>query len=190
MKQCTQCGSVKSLAEFYQRGDRPAGYRPNCKSCCRAACRANRSAHVDARRASCKRWREEHPEQVRARNKTRSKAWYEANKKRRFALTTAWVAAHPNAVKVIRRTWQKANLEKVAAKTAVRRAATLRASPTWAEHEAIGKVYAKAKEFGMEVDHVVPLQSDRVCGLHVWANLQLLSAPDNRAKSNRFWPDM
>jgi hypothetical protein len=64
------------------------------------------------------------------------------------------------------------------------------AMPFWAEKEAITLVYKKAKEHGWTVDHIVPLQSKLVCGLHVWNNLQVMDKPLNQSKSNLHWPDM
>lgn len=39
-----------------------------------------------------------------------------------------------------------------------------------------------------EVDHVVPIKHDEVCGLHVLSNLQLLTRRQNRSKGNKFCP--
>jgi hypothetical protein len=38
----------------------------------------------------------------------------------------------------------------------------------------------------VHVDHIYPLNSDWVCGLHCEQNMQLLIAADNIAKSNHY----
>lgn len=40
------------------------------------------------------------------------------------------------------------------------------------------------------VDHIVPLASPLVSGLHCPANLEVVRKPENQAKSNLFWPQM
>jgi hypothetical protein len=40
----------------------------------------------------------------------------------------------------------------------------------------------------VHVDHIVPLQNNLVCGLHIPCNLQLMDARENRAKCNSFIP--
>jgi hypothetical protein len=71
-----------------------------------------------------------------------------------------------------------------------------KATPAWANLAAIDVLYIEAKRRELEtgvkwhVDHIVPLKSKLVCGLHVEANLVVLTASENIAKSNRYWPDM
>lgn len=81
-----------------------------------------------------------------------------------------------------------------AAKTKLKRlrgkAQTKRALPKWADSAAIRTFYEAAYVLSLEVDHIVPLRSPLVCGLHVEHNLQLLTRQENAAKGNRWWPDM
>lgn len=65
------------------------------------------------------------------------------------------------------------------------------ATPPWLGEsgiEAIRKKYADRPP-GYHVDHIVPLKSHLVCGLHVPWNLQHLPAGPNMSKSNTYWPD-
>lgn len=83
-----------------------------------------------------------------------------------------------------------------AARNARRRAAKRQAVPAWSNRDKIKEFYETANGLGMltgewhDVDHIVPLQSDIVCGLHCEANLQVLIRKENRMKSNCQWPDM
>lgn len=76
--------------------------------------------------------------------------------------------------------------------TAKRRAAKLRATPSWANAAAIKTIYEEAKRLSIltgiphHVDHIIPLQGSLVCGLHVENNLQILTASENSRKKNRF----
>jgi hypothetical protein len=118
------------------------------------------------------------------------KTWRIANKKRRAADMAAWRLKNPGRSAVFHKKWQANNLDKCRANNARRHAAKLRAVPAWAELDKIATVYAKAKQYGFTVDHVVPLQHPLVCGLHVWHNLQLLDESENAKKKNYHWPDM
>lgn len=72
----------------------------------------------------------------------------------------------------------------------------LRAEPKWSDRAGMRRVYEAAANLssstGMtyHVDHIVPLNSDLVCGLHCLANLQILPDRENIKKSNRHWPGM
>lgn len=82
--------------------------------------------------------------------------------------------------------YAKRNLAWKAAHCAKRRAAKLKATPPWVNLKDIEDVYKEAQYFGLVVDHIVPLQNKRVCGLHTWDNLQLLTREENCKKNNRF----
>lgn len=54
--------------------------------------------------------------------------------------------------------------------------------------DGIADVYKEAEYQQMYVDHIIPLRSKLVCGLHVWENLQLLTPTENMKKGNKFNP--
>lgn len=93
-----------------------------------------------------------------------------------------------------RRSWKKANPEYTQASSNARKRRARHATPPWltAEHkQQIREMYLTArrltKSTGVKyvVDHIVPLRSEEVCGLHVPWNLQILTHNDNCAKSNK-----
>ena len=73
------------------------------------------------------------------------------------------------------------------AKEAKYRANKLASTPKWANLKLIEYIY-DCKPYGCHVDHIIPLQGDIVCGLHVETNLQYLTAEENMSKGNRFNP--
>lgn len=79
----------------------------------------------------------------------------------------------------------------VASQGAARRSRKRFASPSWADRQAIRSIYAQAKDLTertgeqWHVDHIYPLAGENVCGLHVEGNLQVITAKQNLAKSNR-----
>ena len=91
--------------------------------------------------------------------------------------------------------WVKANPERWSAITGRRRAAKLRARINQdeeflllvdSEAHLLRRLRFEATGIKWEVDHIVPLQGKRVCGLHVPQNLQVIPAVMNRSKSNKF----
>lgn len=82
------------------------------------------------------------------------------------------------------------------ARNAKRNAAKKKATQAWANKFFIVEAYrlAKLREKvcggRWNVDHIVPLQSKLVCGLHVEHNLRVVTQTENQRKSNMFWPDM
>ena len=138
-------------------------------------------------------------------------AWYQRNKERlrlmreqrhsvnkdirRKALAT-YKARNPSVIRAIQTRWRKKNSAYHAAKCAERHARKLQATPKWAIKFFIEEAYRLAalrtKIFGFRwhVDHIVPLQSKIVCGLHTHHNIQVIPGRDNQSKNNRRWPGM
>lgn len=53
---------------------------------------------------------------------------------------------------------------------------------------AMRRIYREAHAAGLVVDHIVPLASPLVCGLHVPWNLQGIDRLENQKKGNVWWP--
>ena len=70
------------------------------------------------------------------------------------------------------------------ANKAKRRASELKATPKFANLNKIKEIYKNCPK-GYHVDHIIPLQSKIVCGLHVEWNLQYLTPSANSSKSNK-----
>jgi hypothetical protein len=101
-----------------------------------------------------------------------------------------WRLANPERYAATKRAHYVANKTKYLARARRHKAALLRATPVWADLEAINDFYREAarvtRETGIphDVDHVIPLQGKNVCGLHVETNLQVLPRAANRRKWN------
>lgn len=63
------------------------------------------------------------------------------------------------------------------------------AQPKWLDEFELlwlDEIYDLARLRRLEVDHIIPLNSKTVCGLHVPWNLQLLPMLQNRQKGNKY----
>lgn len=73
-----------------------------------------------------------------------------------------------------------------------RRALQLSATPPWFDPESTRSIYLEARRLTLDsgiqhdVDHIVPLKNDKVCGLHVAWNLRVITHVENIRKHNRF----
>lgn len=89
--------------------------------------------------------------------------------------------------------WRDANKDRIRFYANARRAMKLQATPKWAEEEweQILALYAEAQRLEQEtgikyhVDHIIPLQSELVCGLHCLSNLRVITQKENNQKNNK-----
>ena len=88
--------------------------------------------------------------------------------------------------------YRKKNKDKLLAQTRARQAAKLNRTPPWADLKKVEEFYFEARRLSEEtgilhhVDHIVPLQSKFVSGLHVETNLRIVPAKVNLSKNNKF----
>ena len=154
--------------------------------------RANYAKNPELKRAMTRAWEQANPEKVKASKRAHSKK----RSKHIMGRVREWVRKNPEKRKANVSKWDKANRDSCNARDAKRRATKLNATPKWANTFFIKEAYELAnlrtKMFGFrwEVDHIVPLQSKIVCGLHVENNLRVIPLRDNRTKSNIIWPNM
>jgi hypothetical protein len=95
-----------------------------------------------------------------------------------------------------KRRYKANNPDKVCASTAHRRAKAIQATPKWSDKFIIAEAYSLARlrnnvtGIKWHVDHIVPLRSKLVCGLHAHTNIRVIPAIENMRKNNKHWPDM
>lgn len=177
MKRCTDCGIEKELTCFSPQKKGRFGVTSICKPCTSERGKAWHAANRDYSIAQ-------------------KAAYNHANKDRVSAYAKEWRTKNAERSKAIAAIWTINNRDKKRAATAGRRAAKMRAMPPWANMADIQKFYACAlrvtQQTGIKanVDHIVPLQSDLVCGLHCAANLTIVTEALNKRKGNLWWPDM
>lgn len=122
--------------------------------------------------------------------------WREKNPEKQREAEHRWKNNNAERHNAINRAWGEKNKAKRIAYCRERRANKLNATPQWADREAILAYYENAQNMTEQegekynIDHIVPLQSNLVCGLHVEANLQIIKQRENQSKGNRWWPDM
>jgi len=131
-------------------------------------------------------------EEKKERKRLRDKLWYEKNKARKKEAHRLWHEANKEKARAYSREYYYNNKDKSRFRCKKRRQIKIRARPSWYESEKdeIKKLYRKAKELGLVVDHIVPLNSKLVCGLHTLSNLQLLDPIENSKKYNLFLEEL
>jgi len=130
-------------------------------------------------------WRKRNKEAI----AKRVSAWAKANPEKARAKTARYRVRTPDA-------WSKQYQRdplKYAVKSAERRARKLNATPAWANEFFIREIYdlarlrTKVTGIPWEVDHIVPLKSPVVCGLHVEHNLRVIPRSENKLKRNHHY---
>jgi len=123
--------------------------------------------------------------------RNRNKKYKNGNREKVNEMARRHYHNNKHRISIYRKLYRSRNPFIHCANEAKRKAAKLKATPSWANLEEIKKVYAESKKLSEEtgvlhhVDHVVPLRGKAVCGLHVHYNLQVITAIENSRKYNK-----
>lgn len=189
MKKCSKCQTKKSFSEFHKNKASPDGYAFYCKPCKKEHAAKNYEKHKEHIQKKNKEWAENNKE----RKAATDSEWQRNNRDKRNAAFRRWKEKHRSLYLKRAKDYDSRNLAKKAARETKRRARKLQATPAWADLGKIEVFYLAAKAMDFfnpfykhHVDHVIPLQNNKVCGLHVEDNLQILTASENQSKGNKF----
>ena len=196
MKTCSKCKIERGLDRFPASSRNKNRLDSWCKNCRAAASKLRAAKNPDAVREAARKWRE-----------ANAKEYREVNREKIRLYQKAYVAKHPDRVRESRRSYVLRNPDAVAASAQKSRADDARknymnayvrgrqarqkkATPIWVNMQKVRAVYAEARKIrksgvNVHVDHIVPIKSDVVCGLHWEGNLQILPAVENIRKGNR-----
>jgi 23S rRNA maturation-related 3'-5' exoribonuclease YhaM len=129
--------------------------------------------------------------------KQHRKEYTQANVEKENALKKKWAENNSEKVKAARKKWKNNNIGKVKADKARRKEYVKKATPKWLspfQLEVIETIYMMAelrtKMFGIKynVDHIIPLRGENVCGLNVPWNLETITEEENLKKGNKLLP--
>ena len=157
-KTCRICGKSKSIAEFSIRRGRGDGFAGRCKPCVVIAARE----------------------------------WYEKNKDKKRAYDEKRREEKRHLYRAASKRWRDSNREKKRADTNCRRRRLRERMPQWVSPKDMMCFYEQAQRVSKclgtahHVDHIAPIAGDNFSGLHVPWNLQVIPAPENLKKHNKY----
>ena len=176
-KVCRTCGVSKPFDSFTKHKRHKDGHVLDCKPCLAEKARQYRQENLEA---------------VRKYEREYKKRTYEKRGETEYKRKRYW--SDPDLHRAKSRMYYNSNPEPYLRSARVRGKRIKAATPSWltsTQEEAIMGMYALRDRLSevfsteYEVDHIIPLKGEYVCGLHVPWNLQILEKSLNRAKSNK-----
>jgi hypothetical protein len=181
MKLCVRCKVKKEDLEFRK-------LKTRLNSWCRDCCKEHR-----------KEWYQKNKDSEIEKAKAYHHATYADKREHKIKKANEWIKKNPEKYKQFYKKCYENNKSKIMSYAAKRRALKRNAVPSWFDSvkNSVDAIYAmrdwmNLTMFGIkyEVDHIIPLKNNNVCGLHVPNNLQIITEYENRSKQNKFYKEL
>ena len=202
-RKCTKCQQTHPLSMFNKHKQCRDGINTVCKPCLSEY----RKRHKERIQEYNKQYWNENAEKLKKDNNARyydnidqrleyGKNYYNTHSDERSDYSRRDRELNADKHKRWRDQYRANNPGKVNANNARRRKNIKRATPKWASLKLIEEQYvlaaSKTAELNVpyEVDHIVPINSDVVCGLHCEHNLRVIPKKDNMKKRNVLCEDL
>ena len=201
MKRCSKCQVEKNDADFPRCSRCKHRLDSWCNACRAMAAKLRRLANPEIYRERGRVWRERNAAKYRAEHRRimreHQRKYREKNIDKCNASTRRWYEKNAERERMKARIRSKEPVRRAYILAAARchQVSKQRAIPMWADRDAMRAIYVeaatrKARGEDVVVDHIVPLTSRLVCGLHCEQNLRIIQRRENLRKRNYFWPDM
>ena len=205
MKTCSKCKIEKEEINFSKQS-RNRGLKTSCKDCDKVALkvyciknnaklRSNRKEYYIENKVHIKEKTHSYRDKTKVERSSKNKIWYQENKQEVKYITNKYRKNNKEKISILNKGWRKQNRDKCNASYAKYRAIKLQATPKWLTEDHFKEIqlfYTKSikltKDTGIQyhVDHIIPLQSKMVCGLHVPWNLSVITKEQNLKKGNKY----
>lgn len=198
---CTRCKEEKCEDEFHKSSYTKTGRQSRCKLCRNLSRDADKVAQYrkkyydqnkDKLLEEQRKFRQDNKEFTKAKERKK----YEANREKILRRVSQYQKNYPEVSRSAGKKYRQRTPQKQAAKAAKRRFRVQNAAVSWINTEweqfAIAEIYSishlrsQMTKVKHHVDHIIPLKSDLVCGLHCSSNLQVIEWIHNIKKHNNF----
>jgi hypothetical protein len=158
MKTCSKCKQKVSLRLFCRDSSKKDGLHPHCRKCRSKQSKKYREDNREVLNKRAREYRKNNLEEIRVKDIVRNKC--SKRKAYRNSRNRYYLVKERSLGKLFQK-----------------------------DTEAIYKDCLWLNEFSKEkyeVDHIIPIKVDMVCGLHVPWNLEIISRFKNRSKGNKY----
>ena len=186
-KKCGTCNEVKLASEFQRDRKSSDGLQSNCKECRNAKKRKSWYENHEHNRKRARQYRKRNRDRI---NEQKRRDYYE-NREVRLSQQKEYIEknkekraeyAHKHYIENKHIYIENSRKREKKLSEGINTLYTNRFKEVYNISAALSREY----NISYQVDHIIPLTNDKVCGLNVPWNIQILTEDENRSKKNKF----